>query len=74
MTDAELAEHVQKLADDLGEHFDAVQILCSRQSEVRVTHFVSKGCGNWYARFGMCAEQAEHSRESMRRTGNEEQV
>ena len=62
----DVEEVVRKCAEILGEHFDAVQILCSRQLPgLAGTMMVAKGSGNWYARQGMaqrfvhrnCAEE-----------------
>ncbi len=45
---------VEDALGKLGEHFDAVQILCSRVEEKRQgTSSVFRGIGNWYARQGM---------------------
>lgn len=50
----DLEEMVRKHAAMLGEHFDAVQILCSRQLPgSEGTAMVALGSGNWYARQGM---------------------
>lgn len=56
MTYEEQAKLVERIAAQLGEHFDAVQILCSTQDEGGGTIGVSRGCGNWYARIGMARE------------------
>ncbi len=61
-------EQACKLADQfafqLGEHFDAVQVLVSRNLEGR-TRCHKTGCGNWYARQGMAQEfkQEDQSRD-----------
>lgn len=53
---AEEAEELcQKVATQLGEHFDAVQILVS-WNEDNSSYCVKRGCGNWYARKGMAHE------------------
>lgn len=59
---------VQKALDDLGEFFDSVHIFCTRHepgSEGGTVH-VSRGCGNWYARFGQASEWVEKERELSR--------
>ncbi len=56
MTYEEQMELVTRTAAQLGEYFDAVQILCSTQEEGGGTVGVSRGCGNWYARIGMARE------------------
>lgn len=50
-----LGHLVAKVAIDLGEHFDAVQILtCICDDEG--TSNISRGSGNWFARQGMAHE------------------
>ena len=49
---------VEKTARELGEHFDTVQIFCTRHdsgSEGGTIH-VTKGVGNYFARYGQCRE------------------
>lgn len=58
MTIQEENERLQKLVNELGEHFDAVQLLVCRHepsSEDGTVSF-SAGCGNVFARSGMAAE------------------
>jgi hypothetical protein len=55
MTTEELGNHVEKIAKELAEHFDAVQILASH-TEAQGTLCIKRGCGNWYARQGMAQE------------------
>jgi len=60
-------EHVGQLI----EHFDSVQILCTRSDpEAGGTVCVSWGAGNWYARYGQarafCVEREEGLREDFR--------
>lgn len=45
---------LEKAAETLGEHWDAVQILVSRGAEEGGTEMADRGSGNWYARQGMC--------------------
>lgn len=52
-TDAE--KLLETVAAQLGEHFDAVQIMVSYNREAQ-TFCVKRGCGNWYARQGMAHE------------------
>lgn len=49
---------VRKHAVELGEHFDAVQIFCSRHEAGTLdgTISVNLGSGNWYARFGQVVD------------------
>lgn len=55
MTREELSNHVDRIAQDLAEHFDAVQILASH-CEADGTMCMKRGRGNWYARQGMAQE------------------
>lgn len=49
-------ELIQKALDTLGEYFDAVQIFATRHEESEGgTIRVSKGVGNYYARYGHIA-------------------
>ena len=54
--DAAESEMVQQHAKALGEHFDAVVILCSRHEGTRGTRTVTKGSGNWHAQYGLVSE------------------
>lgn len=49
---------VKKALEQLGEHFDSVQIFCTRyEPEIEDgTIQVSKGIGNWFARYGSVKE------------------
>lgn len=55
MDAAKAQEILERAATQLGEHFDAVQILAT-WSEAGVTHSIPRGAGNWYARQGMAHE------------------
>lgn len=55
MDTTEAEKIVQKAAESLGEHFDAVQIMVSWNEE-GMTKMFKSGCGNWYARQGMAHE------------------
>lgn len=44
-------ERIEKAVEALGEHFDAVQIFAVR-TDTDGTLTYSKGCGNWFARYG----------------------
>lgn len=46
---------LRKAVENLGEHFDSVQIMAT-WSEDSITHLSNNGCGNWYARQGMAHE------------------
>ena len=52
-------EAIKKALEILGEHFDAVQILASQETEKRETVLAAWGVGNWYARQGMAHEFIE---------------
>lgn len=64
-------KRVQDAADALGEHFDSVQIFCSRHEGGDVgTISVNYGKGNWFARRGHCREwilkETERSKQEVR--------
>lgn len=69
-------ERVAKAAESLGEHFDSVQIFCSRHESGSHdgTIRVIKGCGNWFARYGQVREwmirEDEQSRCGTRKENN----
>jgi len=51
-------ELVDAFVEKLGEHFDCVQIFCSRHmpAELDGTITINRGAGNWCARFGQVRE------------------
>jgi hypothetical protein len=51
-----LAEKINGILRDLGEHFDAIQILGTYVQDDGMTARVSMGIGNWYARQGVAQE------------------
>jgi hypothetical protein len=54
MDNKDIPKILNQVADQLGEHFDAVQILVTRMApEGKGTERYSSGSGNWYARQGM---------------------
>lgn len=58
----------------LHEHFDSVQILCTKVDGT-TTHGFSEGCGNVYARIGQAREYLIRDKaqtELLENTGNEE--
>lgn len=59
---------VKKAVAGLSEHFDSVQVFCTRYAggEDGGTMPVIEGYGNWFARFGQTTEWVEYSRESAR--------
>lgn len=62
----EKLELMRKIASELAEHFDAVQILASHRDGNGNTQLIKYGEGNWYARQGMAhdfinAEQAQET-------------
>lgn len=70
----EIDRHIR----ELGEHFETVQIFCTRTqdgSEGGGTHHISKGSGNWHARYGQVkmwcirSEAAEEKLDSQHREG-----
>lgn len=56
MTNDEVTKLLEKTAADLGEHFDAVQIMVSWPADTGGTACQMRGTGNWYARQGMAQE------------------
>lgn len=63
---------VEKVVNELGEHFDSVQILVSRYAsgDEDGTVNISMGIGNWYARYGhvkeWCVKCDERTRKMIR--------
>lgn len=59
---------VQQHVDALGEHFDTVQIFCTRHmpAELDGTVCVNRGSGNWQARFGQVSEWVIYEHERIR--------
>lgn len=55
MTQEEAEKLLGETAAKLYEHFDAVEIMVSWNSEA-LTRCAKRGCGNWYARQGMAHE------------------
>lgn len=47
------------------EHFDSVQIVCTKSHGSNGTAHVTWGMGNWYARFGSVAAWMKHQSESL---------
>lgn len=64
---------IQKHVDALGEHFETVQIFCTRHDAAIEDGTISVvlGSGNWFARYGVVREwlvkNDERARESVRR-------
>lgn len=65
-------DRVEAALQTLSEHFDTVQIFCTRHEsgEENGTVNVNRGMGNWFARYGQVMEwivrEEETSRESRR--------
>lgn len=57
----ELTKIVEKAAADLGEHFEAVEILASN-SDGEGTKCIKRGGGNYYARIAMAQEFVDEDR------------
>jgi hypothetical protein len=66
---------VKKAVADLSEHFDSVQVFCSRYvgGEDGGTLPVVEGRGNWFARFGQTFEWVEFGREGARIKAREDE-
>lgn len=71
MTEAdEDIQRVDAALDVLRDHFDSVQIYCTRYDGAEGTTEIAKGTGNWFARLGqirewlikMDEERRDHSR------------
>jgi hypothetical protein len=50
-------QRIEKHCEDLGEHFDTVQIFCTRLADdgEKGTVNIHFGRGNWFARYGFVA-------------------
>lgn len=60
MSNEEIQAILRRAAADLGEHFDAVQIVASRIDEkTGSTTPHHAGTGNWFARRGLCQQFIE---------------
>lgn len=58
---------VKAHVDQLGEHFDSVQIMCSNLEQGgEFTAKYASGSGNWYARVGMTREWLMYHDEQMK--------
>lgn len=58
---------VAKALDNLGEHFDTVQIFCTRNGiEDQSLVNVSAGSGSWYARYGQIKDFILRSEERIK--------
>lgn len=53
MTHDEAQQHLETVAAQLSEHFEAVQIMVSWPVEGGGTYNLYRGAGNWFARRGM---------------------
>jgi hypothetical protein len=67
MTGEEAWEFVKKHASQLGEHFDSVQIFCTKHDGAEGTASVNCGEGNWFARYGQIREWVEKNEERSRK-------
>ena len=75
MTDEE--QDIQRLvehSDQLAEHFDTVQIFCTRHEAGKEdgTVAVNQGAGNWFARVGQVKEWIVKKDEEARTTARNE--
>jgi hypothetical protein len=66
VNDEEESAIVQAHAKELGEHFDAVVILCSRHEGSKGTRTISKGSGNWHTQLGVVREYMLSNEEAIR--------
>ena len=62
MTNEEAGKIVDEAIMGLKEHFDAVIILASRDypENEKLSHFIQRGRGNWFAQRGMLREVLEN--------------
>lgn len=67
---------LQKHVDALGEHFDSVQIFCTRHDPARAdgTVAVQLGVGNWYARYGHITDWIARQDWERREPGSDDQA
>jgi hypothetical protein len=66
MTGEEAFEFVKKHVAQLGEHFDSVQVFCTKDEGEAGTASVDLGSGNWFARYGQVREWIEQKDERSR--------
>lgn len=61
-------DKIKASLDQLGEHFDTVQIFATKHDggDDGATHSFHKGIGNWWARFGQVVEWVTKSKEDAR--------
>ena len=66
-------ERLKKSLRELCEHFDSVQILCTRYTggDDGGTVNLSMGAGNWFARYGQMKEWLIREEETSRETRRE---
>lgn len=65
--DERLLELIKKAAFELGEHFDAVQIVATKHNDQDTgTSSWSYGVGNYYARYGHIAQWLEKEKLALR--------
>jgi len=71
-------ERVRKVLTELGEHFDSVQIFCTRHEsgELDGTVYLHLGTGNWFARYGQvrewCVKMDAQTHHSQRENNNDD--
>ncbi len=63
-------DRLKKSLNELSEHFDSVQILCTRYKggDDGGTVNISMGTGNWFARYGQMREWLIREEETSRET------
>lgn len=61
-------DRVKKMVEQLGEHFDTVQIFATRHvpGDDNGTICVNRGSGNWCARYGQITEWVKYEDERIR--------
>lgn len=65
-------EIIRKAVDQLGEHFDSVQIFCTRHEGAEGTGRYAIGGGNWFARYGQIVYWLHQQQEDARQEARED--
>lgn len=66
-------DRVKNAAENLGEHFDSVQIFVTRHApEDEGTHRIAYGTGNWFARVGQVFTWLQTEKGAMHKQGYED--
>lgn len=63
---------IQMAVDRLGEHFDSVQIFCTRHEGASGTTRMAVGGGNWFARYGQIIYWLHQQQEDARQEAHQD--